>query len=43
MDVRPVQDNWLMYFNARDGWVLGRERIGRAMGWAAGAARPRLS
>ncbi len=36
MDVRRVGETWLMYFNARDGWFVGRERIGRAVGTRAG-------
>jgi len=31
LDVRQVEGVWVMYFNARDGWLLGRERIGRAV------------
>jgi hypothetical protein len=33
LDVRRVGDAFWMYFNARDGWFLGRERIGLAVGW----------
>lgn len=29
-DVREVDGNYVMYFNARSGWLFGRERIGRA-------------
>lgn len=38
LDVRLVAGAWWVYFNARDGWVLGRERIGRAVGVQAGPA-----
>jgi predicted GH43/DUF377 family glycosyl hydrolase len=30
LDVRRVGDGWRMYYNARDGWRWGRERIGLA-------------
>ncbi len=30
LDVRRVGDAWVMFYNARDGWRRGRERIGRA-------------
>ena len=30
LDVRRVGDQYWMYFNARDGWFLGKERIGLA-------------
>lgn len=30
LDVRRVGDRWVMFYNARDGWRRGRERIGRA-------------
>ncbi len=30
LDVRPVGDKYWMFFNARDGWFLGKERIGLA-------------
>ncbi len=28
-DFKPVKNTWIMYFNARDGWLFGKERIGR--------------
>ncbi len=30
LDVRPVGDRLFLYFNARDGWLLGKERVGLA-------------
>lgn len=30
LDVRRVGDAWVMFYNARDGWRKGRERIGQA-------------
>lgn len=30
LDIRRVHNEWWMYFNARDGWLVGRERIGLA-------------
>ena len=32
LDVRKVGDRFYLYFNARDGWLLGRERVGLALG-----------
>jgi Glycosyl hydrolases family 43 len=32
MDVKAHGDEYYMYFNARDGWMFGRERIGLAIG-----------
>jgi hypothetical protein len=33
LDVRVLPDNrWVVYFNARDGWLVGKERIGVAYG-----------
>ncbi|RJP35676.1 MAG: glycosyl hydrolase family 43 [Actinobacteria bacterium] len=32
LDVRKVGDRLCMYFNARDGWLTGRENIGLAFG-----------
>ncbi len=32
LDVQPVDDHWNLYFNARDGWLIGKERIGLAIG-----------
>ena len=31
-DVRPVGNQWYLYFNARDGWFRGSEHIGLAIG-----------
>jgi predicted GH43/DUF377 family glycosyl hydrolase len=30
LDVRKVEDELYLYFNARDGWLLGKERVGLA-------------
>lgn len=32
LDVRKVGEEWWMYFNARDGWFRGKERIGLTVG-----------
>ncbi len=32
MDVRRRGNEWLLYYNARDGWFRGKERIGLAVG-----------
>lgn len=32
LDVRQFGDEWWMFFNARDGWFRGKERIGLAIG-----------
>jgi hypothetical protein len=32
MDVRRVKDELWVYFNARDGWMVGHERIGLSVG-----------
>ncbi len=32
MDVKRRGDKYYMYYNARDGWMFGRERIGLAVG-----------
>mgnify|MGYP003888329727 CR=1 FL=1 len=29
LDIKAVNHQWVMYFNARDGWLFGKERIGR--------------
>lgn len=34
LDVRRVGDSYYLYFNARDGWLTGRESIGLAVGAA---------
>jgi predicted GH43/DUF377 family glycosyl hydrolase len=31
-DVRIRGNNWIMYFNARNGWFIGSEKIGQAIG-----------
>lgn len=31
MDVRLVNDSWCLFFNARDGWLFGKECIGCAI------------
>ncbi len=36
LDVKPVGDSLYLYFNARSGWVLGKERVGLALGKLAG-------
>ena len=38
LDIRQVEGLWVMYFNARDGWLFGRERIGRAVGVPVGVS-----
>ncbi len=37
LDVRRVGDRFFLYFNARDGWLAGRENIGLALGTKARA------
>lgn len=32
LDIRSVGDKWFLYFNARDAWLFGKERIGLAIG-----------
>ena len=34
LDVRKCGDQWRLYYNARDGWFKGRERIGLAIAGA---------
>jgi hypothetical protein len=39
LDVRKVGEHLYMYFNARDGWLMGRENVGLAFGTRPGARR----
>jgi len=32
-DVRITEKGWVMYFNARNGWFIGSEKIGQARGY----------
>jgi len=36
LDLRRVEDRFYMYFNARDGWLTGRENVGLALGISSG-------
>lgn len=36
LDIRQVGERFYLYFNARDGWLLGKERIGLAFGTGSG-------
>jgi hypothetical protein len=39
LDVRKVGDRLLMFFNARNGWLLGKENVGLAVATAVGQVR----